>query len=82
MQTSEKDFIELYSLKELAEKDNHHPLTIKNWKRYIKVRIENATTRAMHKIGQTKKPYSFKYIKWDDVKEVIEKQFWKKITFI
>ena len=75
----EKDFIELYSLKELSEKDNHHPLTIKNWKRYIKVRIENWATRAMFKAWATKKPYWFKYIRFDDVKEIIEKQFWKKL---
>lgn len=77
----EKDYIELYSLKELSEKDNHHPLTIKNWKRYIKVKVENASTRSMYNIWYTKKPYTFKYIKWDDIKEIIEKQFWKKLYF-
>jgi hypothetical protein len=71
----EKDFITLYSLKDLSKMDNHHPLTIKNGKRYIKVRIENGSTRAMYKMGQTKKPYTFKYIRFDDVKDIIEKQF-------
>ena len=78
----DKDFITLYSIKELSEIDNHHPITIKNSKRYIKVKIENASTRAMYKAWSTKKPYTFKYIKWDEVKEVIEKQFWKKLTFM
>ena len=74
-----KDFLELYTLKDLAKMDNHHPLTIKNGKRYIKVRIENWSTRAMYKQWSTKKPYSFKYIRYDDVKAIIEKQFWKKL---
>jgi hypothetical protein len=29
----------------------------------------------MYKMGNTKKPYGYKYIKWDDIKEIIEKQF-------
>jgi hypothetical protein len=33
----------------------------------------------MYKMGQTKKPYTFKYIRFDDVKDIIEKQFWKKL---
>ena len=45
----DKDFITLYSIKELSEIDNHHPITIKNSKRYIKVKVENASTRAMYK---------------------------------
>jgi hypothetical protein len=77
----EKDFVELYSLKDLAAAENHHPLTIRKWKRYIKVRVENGSTRAMYKMGNTKKPYGYKYIKWDDIKEIIEKQFWKKLYF-
>lgn len=76
----EKDYINLYSLKELAEMDKHHPLTIKNSKKYIKVKVENGSTRAMFKMWNTKKPYGFKYIKYDEVKNVIEKQFWKKLT--
>lgn len=75
----DKDFITLYSLKELSDKDNHHPITIKNSKRYIKVKVENGSTRAMYKSWATKKPYTFKYIRFDDVKEIIEKQFWKKL---
>lgn len=78
----EKDFITLYTIKELAELENHHPSTIKNSKRYIKVKVENALSRSKYKQGITKKPYGFKYIKWDEVKEVIEKQFWKKLTFM
>lgn len=76
----EKDFITLYSIKELSEKDWHHPLTIRNWKRYIKVKVENWSTRAMYKQWYTKKPYTFKYIRFDDIKEIIEKQFWKKLV--
>ena len=45
----DKDFITLYSLKELSELDNHHPSTIKNSKRYIKVKIENNSTRSQYK---------------------------------
>ena len=75
----DKDFITLYSIKDLSKMDNHHPITIKNSKRYIKVKIENWTTRAMFKAWATKKPYTFKYIRFDDVKEIIEKQFWKKL---
>lgn len=76
-----KDYINLYSMSELAKKENHHPLTIKNWKRYIKVKVENALSRSKYKQGITKKPYWFKYIRWDDVKEIVEKKVWKKIIF-
>lgn len=76
------DYIKSYSLKDLAKKENHHPLTIRNWKRYIKVRIETATSRAMHKNWTTKTPYSYKYIRRDDIKELIEKKTWKRIIFI
>ena len=76
-----KDFIKSYWLNELAKKENHHPLTIRNWKKYIKVRIETWSTRAMYKMWKTKTPYGYKYIRWDDVKEIIEKKTWKKIIF-
>lgn len=76
----DKDFITLYSLKELSELDNHHPSTIKNSKRYIKVKIENNSTRSQYKAWYTKKPYGFKYIRYDDVKKIIEDQFWKKLV--
>lgn len=76
----EKDFITLYTLKELSDLDNHHPLTIKNSKRYIKVKVENSTSRTKYKLWITKKPYWFKYIRFDDIKQIIEKQFWKKLV--
>ena len=76
-----KDFVKAYSIVDLARRDKHHPLTIRNWKWYIKIRIETASTRAMHKQWVTKTPYSYKYIRWEDVKEIAEKQFWKRIIF-
>lgn len=76
-----KDYVNSYSLSDLAKKENHHPLTIRNWKKYIKIRVENWSTRAMYKLGVTKSPYGYKYIRWDDVKEIIEKKFWKRIIF-
>ena len=76
-----KDFVKLYSITDLAKKENHHPLTIRNWKKYIKVRYETARTRASFKSGETKTPYTYKYIRWEDVKEIAEKQFWKRIIF-
>lgn len=73
-----KDYIETYSLKELARIENHHQLTIRRWNRYIKVKIENWSTRAMFKQWVTKKPYTFKYIKLDDVIELLSSK-WIKI---
>lgn len=76
-----KDFVKAYSSVDLARRDKHTPLTIRNWKGYIKIRVENWSTRAMYRQWATKSPYSYKYIRWDDVKEIAEKQFWKKIIF-
>lgn len=78
----EKDFIDLYSLTELSKKDNHHPLTIRNWKKYIKVRYQTARSRAWYRLGEYKTPYTYKYIRREDVKKIMEKQTWKKIDFI
>ena len=78
----EKDFIDLYTQSELAERENKDRHTIGTNKRYIKVRYQNAQTRASFKNWQNKTPYWYKYISWDDVKKIAEKQFWKKITFI
>lgn len=76
-----KDFAKAYSSVDLARRDKCHPLTVRNWKGYIKIRIETARSRAAFKSWETKTPYSYRYIRWDDVKEIAEKQFWKRIIF-
>lgn len=78
---SDKDFVKLYSMSDLAKIDRHHPLTIRNWKRYIKVRFTDGQKQAKYKAWATKSPYGYKYIRRDDVKAIAEKQFWKKIIF-
>ena len=78
----EKDFIELYTQSELANREGKDRHTIATWKRYIKVRYQNGQTKAQFKAWNSKTPYGYKYISRDDVKKIAEKQFWKKIWFI
>ena len=78
----EKDFVELLTQIEMAKRDGKDRHTIWTSKRYIKVRYQDSSTRAKFKIWRNKTPYGYKYISWDDVKKIVEKQFWKKLTFI
>lgn len=78
----DKDFIDLYSQSDLAKREGKDRHTIWTWKRYIKVRYQDAQTRALFKAWRNKTPYWYKYISRDDVKKIVEQQFWKKLTFI
>lgn len=68
-----------YKLKELAELEGRHPITIRNSNRYLKVRIETASSRAHFKLWETKSPYSYRYIKIDDIKKALKDKI--EITF-
>lgn len=72
--------IKSYTLKELCEKDKTTKPSIKNWKikdQYFKVQFTNAQATASYKRWTTKKPYSIRYIRREDLKEIIEKRYWK-----
>lgn len=79
---TEKDFIELYTQTDLAKREWKTRPTIANWKRYIKVRYTDWQKQAQYRLWNTASPYWYKYISWDDVKKIAEKQFWRKIWFI
>jgi len=61
-----------YKLKELAELEGRHPLTIRNSNRYLKIRIETASTKAQYSAGRTKSPYWYRYIRVDDIKKALK----------
>ena len=61
-----------YKLKELAELEGKAPATIKNSFRYIKIRIETAWSKAHFKLWETKSPYSYRYIRLEDIQKALK----------
>ena len=78
--------VESYKLKELADKENKNPRTIKNWKifwkNYVAIKFSNSHTKACNKAWITKKDYSVRYVKLKDLKDYIEKRTWKKLVLL
>ena len=67
-----ENIIKSYKLKELAELEGKHPLTIKNSKMYLKIQIETTSTKAQYKAGITKSPYGYRYVKVKDIQEILK----------
>lgn len=61
-----------YKLKELSELENKNPRTIKNSFRYLKVRIETSSSTAQYKLGNTKTPYTYRYIRLEDIQKAVK----------
>lgn len=64
--------IESYTLKDLAELEGRHPLTIKKSNRYIAVKIETKSWIRRAKIWLQKKAYSYRYIRVEDIKKALK----------
>lgn len=73
-----ENLIPMYKLKELAELEWKSPITIKRSWKYIKIKYEDWHTRGQYKYWTTKKPYWVRYIKFEDVRNILE---WK-VDFI
>lgn len=75
-----------YKLKDLAQLENKHPVTIKSGKlyskNYIAIKFDNWMSKAMSKAWLQKKDYSVRYIRLKDLKEYIEKKTWKKLVLL
>lgn len=61
-----------YRLKDLAELEGHHPNTIKNSNRYLKIRIETWWSNAQFKLWATKSPYTYRYIRLEDIQKALK----------
>ena len=72
----ENEGLTLYSIKELKEIDWSYYAKIKNSNKYIPVKIRNSKSKYSYNKWITKKDYSIKYIKIED----IENYLWKKLT--
>jgi len=64
--------IKSYKLKELAELEKKHPITIRNSYRYIRIRIETASTKAQFTAWNTKTPYGYRYIRLEDIQKALK----------
>ena len=67
-----------YNLKDLAELEWKHPLTIKANYKYIPIRFTSPTITKRYEQGKQKKPYAIKYIRVEDIQKLLK---WK-IDFI
>lgn len=72
--------IECYNLKDIAIKDNLDKWTIKRRYNYIPVKITTGQSKASFKSGITKKDYMVKYIKLDDILELLKNEI--DFTFV
>jgi hypothetical protein len=76
------DWIKTYSLSELMKMDHKHNQTIQKSFRYIPILVENWLTNYNYRNWKTQKPYTVKYIKYDDLKKRFESNHDKKLSFL
>lgn len=69
-----KDLIKCYTLRQLSLMDWIDTRTIKNSGRYLPVRVDTWRSMTDFRSGKTKKPYSVKYIRLDEVKFIFSKR--------
>lgn len=72
--------IKSYTLKELCEKDSTTAPSVRNWKikdQYFKVQFEHTQAKYRYENWKQAKPYSIRYIRREDIKDIIEKRYWK-----
>lgn len=77
---TEWQLIKCYSAKQLAMIDKCDTRSIKGNKKYLPVRIDDYNTLFYYMKGQTKKPYSIKYIKVEEIEDLLSKNLWYKIV--
>lgn len=65
-----EELLPTYTLSEIMEKEHKDSRTIKKSKRYFAVKIENYQSKYHFEHGTNKKPYSIKYIKLEDIKNL------------
>lgn len=73
--------IKAYSITELAKKDNITRPTVytllEKGERYIAVKFETWRAKKDCKLWKQSNPYSIRYIRLEDVKELLNKKYWK-----
>lgn len=74
-----KEFIKTYTLRQLSYIEWVDTRTIKNSWRYLPVRIDTYDSLYNFKKWLTKKPYSVKYIRLDEIKDIFNRKTGKKL---
>lgn len=62
--------IRSYTLKELAELEKKHPLTVRNSTKYMPIKIYSPTITKRFELGKQKRDYTVRYIRLEDVKKL------------
>lgn len=75
-----KELIKTYTLTQLSFMDWVDTRTVKTSGRYLPVRIDSWTKQYDFKNWRTKKAYTVKYIRLDELRYIYNKRTWKKLV--